>query len=109
MLLSTIRVPLPASFFGAVTRISDFFDPDVQPRMDMDRSQVGRWMVMVISPEDDVPRQLSIDLLTMSRASWAGAGAADIRHQISGAAMGVMRFMIVCSVVSVRMAVPSCV
>ena len=42
MLLSTINVPLPASFFGAVTRTNDFFEPSVHARIDMVRSQDGR-------------------------------------------------------------------
>ena len=41
-LLSLSRVPLPASFFGAVTRTKDFLSPWVQASIDIARSQPGR-------------------------------------------------------------------
>ena len=54
---SSIRVPLPRSFCGAVTRTRESFSPCDQDSIDIDRSQSGRWIVIVISPWDERPRQ----------------------------------------------------
>ena len=48
MLPSTVRVPLPASLRGSMTRTRVRLSPSVQARMVMLRSQSSRWMIMVI-------------------------------------------------------------
>jgi hypothetical protein len=94
MLLSTISVPFPASFFGAVTRTRECFWPRVQARIDMDRSQPGRWMVIVIWPCEEVPRQCSQAARTSSRASSAPTGRATSGTSRAATEKGIVwRFM----------------
>ena len=49
MLLSSVSVPLPRSFFGSMTRTSVFLSPLVHARIVIERSQSGRWITIVSS------------------------------------------------------------
>ncbi len=74
--LSISNVALPASFGGALTLTKDLFSPKVQLCMVMVRSQSGRWMVIVITESDEVPRQWSMAFRMIVVAS----GAAKVVH-----------------------------
>lgn len=93
MLLSFNRVPLPASFLGSVTRTSEVFSPLVHERIDIVRSQSGRWIVIDISEYDEVPRQWSMAFWIRSR----GFISADITDLLRSKAVTAMikRFIIV--------------
>ena len=73
MLSSSVRVPLPRSRAGSVTRTSDCSSPRVHARIVIERSQSGRWMTIWISEYDETPRQWSTAsrMIPDASRSWA--------------------------------------